>query len=204
MAQKTLGFIETVGLVAAIEAADQAAKAANVKIVGMELTRGRGMVTVKLSGDVGAVKAAVAAGVAAAQRVGEVVSQLVIPRPSPNMQAMFVPGQKSAGEKAPAEREKHHEKEEDNTETGVVDKSIEPSVEKKIELPDRDVIAKDKQEKMGELSDELKAEGLKPARNSEEDKDELVPGVCNLCGDPLCPRRKGEPHLRCIHHTETG
>ena len=75
-----LGMIETKGLVAAIEAADAMVKAANVTLVGKEHV-GRGLVTVLVRGDVGAVKAATDAGAAAAERVGELVSIHVIPRP---------------------------------------------------------------------------------------------------------------------------
>jgi ethanolamine utilization protein EutM len=80
MAQEALGLVETHGLVAAIEAADAMAKAANVSLVGYEKI-GSGLVTVMVRGDVGAVKAATDAGAAAAQKVGEVVSVHVIPRP---------------------------------------------------------------------------------------------------------------------------
>jgi len=75
-----LGMIETRGLVGAIEAADAMVKAANVKLIGKEYI-GAGYVTVFVRGDVGAVKAATDAGAAAAQRVGELVSVHVIPRP---------------------------------------------------------------------------------------------------------------------------
>jgi len=75
-----LGMIETKGLVACIEAADSMVKAANVQMIGYEKI-GSGLVTVMVRGDVGAVKAAVDAGAAAAGRVGEVVSTHVIPRP---------------------------------------------------------------------------------------------------------------------------
>ena len=75
-----LGMIETKGLVGAIEAADAMVKAANVKLVGKEKV-GSGLVTVIVRGDVGAVKAATDAGAAAADRVGELVSVHVIPRP---------------------------------------------------------------------------------------------------------------------------
>ena len=75
-----LGMIETKGLVAAIEAADAMVKAANVTLVGKEHVGG-GLVTVLVRGDVGAVKAATDAGAAAAERVGELVSVHVIPRP---------------------------------------------------------------------------------------------------------------------------
>ena len=75
-----LGMIETKGLVAAIEAADAMVKAANVTLIGKEHVGG-GLVTVLVRGDVGAVKAATDAGAAAAERVGELVSIHVIPRP---------------------------------------------------------------------------------------------------------------------------
>lgn len=75
-----LGMIETRGLVSAVEAADAMVKAANVKLVGREKV-GSGLVTVIVRGDVGAVKAATDAGAAAADRVGELVSVHVIPRP---------------------------------------------------------------------------------------------------------------------------
>ena len=75
-----LGMIETKGLVGSIEAADAMVKAANVKLIGKEYIGG-GYVTVMVRGDVGAVKAATDAGAAAAQRIGELVSVHVIPRP---------------------------------------------------------------------------------------------------------------------------
>ncbi len=80
MKYDALGMIETKGLVGAIEAADAMVKAANVYLVGKEIVGG-GLVTVMVRGDVGAVKAATDAGAAAAQRVGELVSVHVIPRP---------------------------------------------------------------------------------------------------------------------------
>lgn len=75
-----LGMIETKGLVGAIEAADAMVKAANVALIGKEQVGG-GLVTVMVRGDVGAVKAATDAGAAAAERVGELISVHVIPRP---------------------------------------------------------------------------------------------------------------------------
>ena len=77
---QALGMIETKGLVASIEAADAMVKAANVTLIGKEHVGG-GLVTVMVRGDVGAVKAATDAGAAAAERVGELISVHVIPRP---------------------------------------------------------------------------------------------------------------------------
>ena len=78
--QIALGMIETKGLVGSIEAADAMVKAANVSLIGKVLVGG-GLVTVMVRGDVGAVKAAVDAGAAAAKRIGELISVHVIPRP---------------------------------------------------------------------------------------------------------------------------
>ncbi|WP_300671315.1 BMC domain-containing protein [Desulfoluna sp.] len=78
--QNALGMIETRGLVGAVEAADSMVKAANVTLIGRSQV-GAGLVTVMVRGDVGAVKAATDAGAAAADRVGELISVHVIPRP---------------------------------------------------------------------------------------------------------------------------
>lgn len=85
---EALGMIETKGLVGAIEAADAMTKSANVTLVGYEKI-GSGLVTVLVRGDVGAVKAAVDAGAAAADKVGEIVSQHVIPRPHSDVEKIL-------------------------------------------------------------------------------------------------------------------
>ena len=89
-----LGMVETRGLVGAIEAADAMVKSANVTLVGKEQVGG-GLVTVMVRGDVGAVKSATDAGAAAAEKVGELVSVHVIPRPQAEVDAILprnVPG----------------------------------------------------------------------------------------------------------------
>ena len=88
MAQEALGMVETRGLVAAIEAADAMLKAANVVLVGTEKI-GSGLVSVMVRGDVGAVKAAVEAGGASAQSLGEIVATHVIPRPHSDVEKIL-------------------------------------------------------------------------------------------------------------------
>ena len=85
---EALGMIETKGLVGSIEAADAMVKAANVHLIG-KVHVGGGLVTVMVRGDVGAVKAAVEAGGAAAKRVGELFSVHVIPRPHEDVEAIL-------------------------------------------------------------------------------------------------------------------
>lgn len=88
MRGEALGMVETKGLVGAIEAADAMVKAANVVLVGYEKI-GSGLVTVMVRGDVGAVKAATDSGAAAAQRVGELISVHVIPRPHTDIEKIL-------------------------------------------------------------------------------------------------------------------
>jgi len=88
MEKQALGMVETKGLVGSIEAADAMVKAANVHLIGKVLVGG-GLVTVMVRGDVGAVKAAVEAGGAAAKRVGELISVHVIPRPHDDVEAIL-------------------------------------------------------------------------------------------------------------------
>ena len=85
---KAMGMIETKGLVGSLEAADAMAKAANVSILKQEMIDG-GIVTVLITGDVGAVQAAVDAGKAAAIRVGELLATHVIPRPDEEVAKLF-------------------------------------------------------------------------------------------------------------------
>ncbi|MBQ8295394.1 MAG: BMC domain-containing protein [Clostridia bacterium] len=85
---EALGMVETRGLVAAIEAADAMVKAANVILIGGEKI-GSGLVSVMVRGDVGAVKAAVEAGSAAATSLGEVIATHVIPRPHADVEKLL-------------------------------------------------------------------------------------------------------------------
>lgn len=130
-----LGMIETRGLVASIEAADSMVKSANVSLIG-KVHVGSGLVTVMVKGDVGAVKAAVDAGAAAANRTGELVSVHVIPRPHSEIEYILPqpPDSEDNLKKASSEEEKI----ENNSDTPqVLEKSSEnhnsESQEKSIE-----------------------------------------------------------------------
>lgn len=88
MASTSIGLIETRGLTASIEAADAMLKAADVELVGTEKI-GSGLVTVIVTGEVGAVKAATEAGQEAASRIGELVAVHVIPRPHQDIEKIL-------------------------------------------------------------------------------------------------------------------
>ena len=88
MSMEALGMIETRGLTAAIEAADAMTKAAEVTHIGTEKI-GSGLVSVMVRGDVGAVKAAVESGTAAASKLGEIIATHVIPRPHTDVEKIL-------------------------------------------------------------------------------------------------------------------
>jgi len=92
--QDALGMIETRGFTAMVEASDAMVKAAKVELVGYEKIGG-GFVTAVVRGDVAAVRAAVDAGTRAAERVGELVSTHVIPRPHLNVDSALPLGRTS-------------------------------------------------------------------------------------------------------------
>lgn len=94
---EALGMVETRGFVAMVEAADSMVKAARVELVGYEKIGG-GYVTAIVRGDVAAVKAATEAGARAAQKVGELVSVIVIPRPHANLEDVLPLGRQGMNE----------------------------------------------------------------------------------------------------------
>lgn len=187
----SLGLIETVGLVAAITAADAASKSADVKIIDYELTRGKGLVTVKFEGDVSAVEAALHAAVAAVEKLGEVYSKRVIPRPSDQLEKIVY-------KKEIIDKMELGNGQKENTDTNIdrvidTDTKIdeEVSVDSTKEKVESEVVVDNSEDKeQTELDDQRQSE-------TEETDD-----VCNLCHDPACPRRKGDLRTMCMHHKE--
>lgn len=203
MATQALGLIETVGLAPAMEAADAMVKAANVKLVGYELSRGGGMVLVKIRGDVGAVKAAVSAGAAAASRVGKVVSTHVIPRPHYEIESLVNSEETRGGvritEFQPASGEKSLPIDGEEPGLPAVAEQIEirvPVTENKTEAALEENVAvspEDQDDSQKNLGAPLPKVEQVPEDTGVDDT------LCNLCGDPDCPRRKGDPHILCLH-----
>lgn len=160
MNKEALGLIEVVGLAAGIEAADAAIKAANVELLGYELTKGSGMTVIKLSGDVGAVKAAVDAAAASAAKVSKVYATHVIPRPATDLEKIVLT-KETVGRKTPATAPVPQEP-----------AQVAPTVNQLDTVE-----TKGPTEKLVNRAD-----------------------LCNLCGDPICQRKKGEPRATCIHY----
>lgn len=127
---EAMGFIETKGLIGAIEAADTMLKAANVSLYN-KWKIGKGLVTVSVTGDVGAVKAAVDAGVLAVEKVGTMVSFHVIPRPHEDVYKAF-----SNTNPSP---EKYNEIEEKKNINGEMKKPEPKEVETKMEVKNPEI-----------------------------------------------------------------
>ena len=195
MNDEALGLIEVIGLLAAVEAADTGLKAANVSLLGIENATGAYM-TVKLGGDVGAVKAAVAAARVSAEKVGRVVSVHVIPRPAKGLRSQLI-----AEKEASVEDMVHKE-------LGV----IPAEDEEKPEAAKEESVKEEAADAINEMLDrptETKTEELEKELETELETDlieEEVPEngkkpayTCNLCKDPKCPREKGQMEKLCIH-----
>lgn len=224
--KKAYGFIEMMGLASAVVAVDTALKAANVELEGLEAAKGGGWHTIKLTGEVSAVKAAVSAILAEQSLQGKVRSHTVIPRPSQGLETLL----EKAEDQLPLK--KNPSREEALPETEILEEapSEEPTEEPLPVEPqplteesvETEPVEEPKEEVAEPAEDNTLAEDLlEPAEPGPEtvDNGELVKiamevprprktplkkgaPTCNLCQDPTCPRKKGEPRNRCIHHKE--
>lgn len=184
--RNALGLIEAVGMAAAIEAADAALKSANVTLIGIELTKGDGMVVVKLEGDVGAIQAAVESAKHAASLVNRVYATKVIPRPAEGIEKIVF-SKETKGWKAA--------------------KAAEAAAEPVVETPAAQTPVPELIEEAAapRTADEPSGTVTEPAASQPEPEAQPDPsreGVCNYCQDPACPRRKGDPRDWCIHLNE--
>lgn len=223
MPRQALGLIETVGLAAAIEAADVALKSANVALLGYELSKGGGMVTIKIEGDVGAVKAAVEAGCAAAEKVTSVWSRQIIPRPHDELSkivltkdtvgATLQTEKVAESEVVPAEtKEQEAQKNEQKTvtrEKGSKKKDEGLVVQQEITLEEPEVVEEMASEESQSIiveeldeSESVKAAETPETVESEAEEFKSEDEVCNICKDPKCPRKKGDLRTTCIHFEE--
>jgi len=228
MSQKALGMIETIGILAAYEAADVALKSANVKMVGYEISRG-GLIVIKFMGDVSAVRSAVDAGKAAASRLSKVWSSHVIARPAEEIEKM-INSEDTINNKNETnkELEKEETAENDETENNFEDNEIDE--ENNVQAEENEEVEMVESPEEIDTDEELETEfdqdnkSTVESENSESEEDENEEktdleseeveieveieeeveeeDICNLCGDPACPRSKGDLHKDCIHYDE--
>lgn len=198
MSQLAVGIIETIGLAACIEAADACVKSANVNLIGYELSKGGGMAVLKIEGNVGAVKAAVDAGIVAANRVNKVFSYKVIPRPSEKIENLI----------------------RSNDTVGYIDEAVDMIEEASIEetvLEPTQVNDEEANFEQFENIEEASVNEIQEVENNTENIEERDLNIentidnnqheeshytCNICKDPKCSRQKGELKTNCIHYNE--
>ncbi|SHJ45668.1 BMC domain-containing protein [Propionispora hippei] len=186
MINNALGLIEVVGKLAAVEAADVALKAANVTLLGMENATGA-LITVKLTGDVGAVKAAVDAARMAVGRVGTVIATQVLPRPAHGIYPLLTAEAPAGGHNEPTVMPAEEPLRQDNAEEALL--PVEEPEPAAVPVPEAD-----------EPPEEAVEEEQEPVYLSAETEAEADSrATCNICHDPVCPREKGQSVKLCIH-----
>lgn len=194
MSRNALGMVETVGILAAYEAADVALKSANVKMLGYEISRG-GMVVIKFTGDVGAVRSAVDAAKTAASQLSTVFSAHVIPRPSKDIDSMINSEDTVNNKKEEKNEEKEDEVVQEETEASSNKNNNQSEKKELSQEEENEASSSDVEEKPEEESEKNSEPEAEKEEKAEED-------ICNLCGDPACPRSKGDLHTDCIHYDE--
>lgn len=188
MSQLAIGMIETVGLVAGIEAADVCLKSANVTLIGYELTKGNGMTVVKIEGNVGAVKAAIEAATVAVNKISKVFSTKVIPRPSEGIDLLM-----KNCDTIGYESEKEVDELIKNSDEDKCKSDIQIETKEYYELEEINNIKVNNQELSLIYDNEDKF--------NQEINNELG-YTCNLCKDSNCPRQKGDLKTKCIHYED--
>lgn len=201
--RQAAGFIEMRGLAAAIRAADIALKSANVELIGVELTRGMGYAVVKIQGDVGAVKAAVDSAISAPETIPYFVAKDVIPRPSLGLD-QIVYSEATIGLSKENEEEEPQEAQEDkeieaNKQEEAIEENDKEVKEEVDEGKDQEEDTEEPEENQEDL-DETSGNDKEVEEEQEEETQEEA--TCNLCHDPKCPRKKGEPRKDCLHYDE--
>ncbi|WP_207621569.1 BMC domain-containing protein [Vibrio ziniensis] len=184
--RKSLGLLEIKGLASAILVADAMAKTASVTIVGIETCKGGGWQTIKVVGDVAAVQASLSSGCELAKRHNAFVAMKTLSRPDQTIMDTWGTPVKKAELKKPKTMPPKVEHAVEPTDVQKTE-SIESAFEKEPVSENEPVSEYDI------VVEEVIAENQPPAS---------VEATCNLCGDPLCERVKGEPHTKCIHNTK--
>ncbi len=174
-----LGLIETKGLVGAIEAADAMVKAADVKIISKEKVTGA-LIIVKVIGETAAVKSAVDAGSVSAQRVGQLISSHVIPRPDDQIDFILYEDEPKKSKKAKSPDFQTKRKNIVPKATVSKEEKIEVKSEPKVAASSKtkQVVSKDKKEETAPKQKSTEKEAVKVKKVSSSAKipqmDELV------------------------------
>ncbi len=192
--RKSLGLLEIKGLASAILVADAMAKTASVTIVGIETCKGGGWQTIKVIGDVAAVQASLSSGSELAKRTDSFIAMKTLSRPDQTIIDTWgvKPAEKEKTIKAPLSPETFIK---EPVAEEPIQEPVAPESEEDAPVTDYDIVEEEV------IADSKPPEDKEP-EIVEEEQPKPVEATCNLCGDPLCPRAKGEPHTKCIHNTK--
>lgn len=186
---KSLGYVECNGLSGAIIAADRMLKTADVELSSIQNTKGNGWVTLQVSGELSAITVAVQA---VKDYLPDVyVTSTVIGRPSTGLNSL---GKTDLLQSNPEKKQNN-----ELTEKKTVAELSSPKKEEveKNENPDKSSV---QAEQSLDEKDEVEDPGSSNDKQDiNSDENEVT---CNMCGDPKCPRKLGEPHKKCIHYNE--
>ncbi|WP_147534456.1 BMC domain-containing protein [Bacillus marasmi] len=217
MIQNALGLIEVLGMPAALEAADTCVKSANVQLIGYEKVTS-GIVTVKIQGDVGAVKSAIDAAKISAGRINTVLNTLVIPRPNEGIGSMIfsekierateieesISGQTSTSNQESEEVDSEVEIELEESTNKI---QLEDSTKNEIEFEDstmdeenKGLIEIDPSPINAFIEDPQESDEQEEQEEQEDKVSKQKKASCNICKDAKCPREKGQPRNWCIHN----
>lgn len=184
---KSLGYVECNGLSGAVVAADRMLKTADVELNSIQNTKGNGWVTLQVSGELSAITVAVQA---VKDYLPDVyVTSAIIGRPATGLNSL---GKTDLLQPNPEKQQNIAEKEKVTEPSSIKEEivqksenSAEPSVQTERSL---------------EVKDEIEASDSSSDKQDTNSNDNEV--TCNMCGDPKCPRKLGEPHKKCIHYNE--
>ncbi|QLL69148.1 BMC domain-containing protein [Lactobacillus sp. 3B(2020)] len=189
----SLGYVECNGLSGALVAADKMLKTAQVELSSIQNTKGNGWITLQVRGNLSAVSVAVEAVKNDLPNV--YVTSVVIGSPSEGLDKL---GTTDIFKKTIQEETKEIETPEETPETSV--KNVSNSSDYEQIQTEVDSEGADREEK------NTQSDSVDETTTDEKQKDESSEKkevTCNLCGDPNCPRKLGEPHKKCIHYKET-
>lgn len=180
--KQALGLVEIQGLSTAITAADEMVKAANVKILEIENTKGLGYMTIKVAGDVGAVNASVNVGCQIGRMYQKLISWKVIPRPSDYVEQTF----------CKPEEEKEIPKPEETAEVPKIEEAVNAEESEKAEEPAK-AEEPEKAEESEKAEEPEKTEELISAGNDIEAEPEEIK---TPAAEKKIPVKKGTPRSK--------
>lgn len=207
--KQSLGFVECNGLSGAVVAADRMLKTANIKLEGIEQNIGINWVSIKISGDISAVSVAIQTVKQTLPKI--YVSSIVLGEPAPGINklgrtniGLFVnqPAPKQPSDDGPTPPTKPTGTQSNSPEVDEKPQADTTGSATKEEATGSEATADQSATDSEPITSESSDTASDSSNGGNNDQDDETKVTCNLCGDPKCPRKLGEPHKKCIHYDE--